>query len=445
MALYVRMKGHGTWRIELKRVNRFGGQTELQRWGNNTINEPDYVVLRQDLANPSAAFKLLNVVAETDSEIWFDEVGFVMDIPVMPELKYAFLASACQVFRCYDPQTGHVRDKSFQPARKFPGERLSSVSNSVPGLGFAAMTAACASSLGLVDEADARGVAQKTISSLLAIAANQHVAHGSGFLPHWICVKEDGVTVTRHPDSEFSTVDTALAYLSAYAAARTLGLETERAAIMGAVRALDFDAVTLPGNRISHGFNTQGQLLENAWTEWGGETALLMILAKLNDPSKTWCYCPIPPVYRGRGFIQELAPLFFSRFGGSAAFGADAKGVDWYTERLRLLREQKAVLNMPVFFGGHSPCEIISGEGRQAYLEAGTSPPALGGVMPVPGASPGTEPEYTRVEFGAPWVAPHYSAMTSSLELGEAVTRVAFMRNNGLLPHVRPCRVRFDG
>lgn len=426
--LYVRIKGTGTWKIELKAKD---ASTEycLQKWGPTHTDEADYVQFTTNLAVPEKTdFKLLNIVVEANSDLWFDEVGFIMSMPLLPDLDYAFLTSACQVFRCHDPVTGFVRDKSFQPAFQKPDDVLKYVFNTVPGQGFATLTAATAADRGFVETADAVALAQLTIERLVGLSSNAAVAHSSGFLPHWICVAEDGVTASRHPDSEFSTVDTALAYLSAYAAAAILGLAPEKNAILNRIQALDFDAVTLPGNQISHGFDKNGQLISSAWTNWGGETALLMILAKMNDPVRTWSYCAEPPVFSGRGFIQELAPLLFARFGALPEGGVDGKGVDWYAERLRILNEQKAVLDLPSFFGGHSCAEIIDANGIQFYLEGGSNPPELGGVktfkhndLPI------------TVDFQTPWIAPHYPAMTAALEPDQVKTRVAFMRTQGLM------------
>ena len=219
--------------------------------------------------------KLLNVVAETDSDLFFDEIGFNVEVPQMTDLRYAFLVSAAQVFRCCgrDDSTGLrlVRDRSNWPIGHF---------DSVPGLGFAALAAACGRDLGMVSQVDAEALARDCVTTLLGVPA-----HRSGFLPHWTRIVNGAFQ--RHPDSEISTVDTSLAYISAYTACSMLGLETERQQILTRIRSLDFAAVTTANNEISHGFDKSGSLIDSTWTSWGGETQLVLLLGKMNNPAMT--------------------------------------------------------------------------------------------------------------------------------------------------------------
>jgi hypothetical protein len=69
---------------------------------------------------------------------------------------------------------------------------------------------------------------------------------------------EDG---RRHPGSEWSTVDTALALLSAIQATTILDLGDRRARLQEMLDGLDFDAVTNAAQQISHGLDAEGRLL----------------------------------------------------------------------------------------------------------------------------------------------------------------------------------------
>ncbi|HPO14090.1 MAG TPA: hypothetical protein PLI09_11640 [Candidatus Hydrogenedentes bacterium] len=405
---YAVVKGHGDWKIEFKTGPK-EDEILVQQWLISNFNQNDYVEIRRDIPEGIQPFKLLNFVAETNSDLFVDEIGFYVSVPEMSKLRYAFLASASQVFRCYgiDNESGlHlVRDRSNWPIGDF---------DSVPGLGFVAMVTACGRWLDMIEPQDAETLVAECVQSLLAMPA-----HESGFYPHW--TKSQDGQVIRHPDSEISTVDTALALVSMFFACDMLAMSEEKAQILDRIRSLDFAAVTNGGNAISHGFDASGNLIPYAWTEWGGETQIIVLLAKLNDLTKNYSYqtvppsLPAPPVNGGTGFIAELAGLFFSCFGGQD-IGPDGYGVNWFQQRLNVLAAQIGLLNPPIFIGGHSAVEIVSTDGFTIYHVGKTNPSHTG-----------------EDGFGFPWFAPHYAAMISALDILAANARVDYMINNGLM------------
>jgi hypothetical protein len=297
------------------------------------------------------------------------------------------------------------RDRSNWPVGDF---------DSVPGLGFVAMVAACGQSLGMIELQDAQALARECVANLLVLPC-----HVSFFFPHW--TKTVDGQVIFHPDSEISTVDTALALISAYFACGMLGMAEEKNQILNRIRSLDFAAVTTEANTISHGFGTDGNPILYTWTEWGGETQLILLLAKLNDLDKAYSYqtvppsFPAPPVSGGTGFIVELAGLLFSGFGGQD-IGPDGYGVNWYLQRQNVLADQMAVFNPPISIGGQTAIEIIKPDGFAIY-HVGT-----------------TNPIHTGEEgFGYPWFGTHYTAMAAVLDLIEANNRIEHMINLGLM------------
>ena len=349
--------------------------------------------------------KLLNIVVENGGDLYFDSIDFLVQLPDgLSDLDYAFLVSLAQMLRCYDRPTGMVRDHANWPASGTDSF------NAVPGLGWAALTVACGADAGFIDAEDARTLARQTISNLLTIPA-----HATGWLPHWTEYNAAG-NVVPHPDptDAYSTVDTAIAYLSAYAAALTLELDEERDAILAMIRALDFDAVTNEAGKIHHGFDQVGNLLPGTWTDFGAETLLLIILAKMNDPCAEYNYNHTPDpatiVFRGNGFIMEIAAILFAQFGADPDAGADAWGVDWYALRQQLLAAQKATVGLDALVGGRSSCEIVSADGNTSYLAEGT------------------------FEYTDNWLAPHYAALVGSLDLDAAKDGVIASRALGLMP-----------
>ena len=424
--MYVVARGEGDWRIELIQADHTGEQTEIARWERNGFLAPDFTEFQFAIDEDAPPFKLVNIVAETDSDIWVDEIGLILQMPeAASPLHTAFLFSLGQLLRCYDPDSGFVRDHSNWPVREeeyAPDPADSRSFNVTPGLGFVALAVACAVDLGVIAADDAEAIVQDVGYHLLTTVP----VHDSGFLPHYTRLHKDG-SVDVHPASEITTVDTALAYLCAYTGAAMLGIENMQRDLLDAVRALDFDAVTLDGH-ITHGFDLDGNPLTSneggvlVWTDFGGETTLLHILAAMNDLCRKYEAEHQPPVFRNNGFIAEMAALIFPHFGGDPAYGIDAHGVDWHAMRAHLLAEQKAALDAPHFIGGYSSSEIVSHEGLHGYNNLAM-------------AFDETDDWPAHGDFGAPeyWAAPHYRLMTAALEPEAAIEDINAMCTMGLM------------
>ena len=404
---YAAVKGQGNWKAELK-VGPQNDETLLKKWEFNGFKSEDYREVERAIPAETPPFKLLNLVAETDSDLYFDEVGFYVKVPPMSDLRYAFLVSAAQVFRCYgrEPNSGTwlCRDRAYWPLGDF---------DSVPGLGFSALVAAVAQQLGYVSTDDARTLTTDAVDSLLALPS-----HPSGFYPHWTKVIEG--KVIAHPDSEISTIDSGLGLMSAYYACSILDLQNERLSVLQKIRTLDFASVTVNGE-ISMGFGKDGQIIPSTWRPWGGETLLMLVLARLNNLANHFSSetapppPPAPAVDHGTGFIMEIAPLLFGKFGGRN-IGPDRYGVDWYVTRQRVLSDQAAALGLPNF-SGVSAVEIVS--------EAGLTRYHVGWTQPVHTGEDG---------YGFPWVAPHIELLTAALDPAQASACVKFMGERGLMP-----------
>jgi hypothetical protein len=393
-----RVKGNGRLKIELRSARN----DVLAEW-SVAVNSTDYTSITREIASDVGPIKLLNVVAESPADLTLDEITFETRVPALTPLRYAFLLSYAQLLRCYDPATGLVRDHAQWPVGDF---------DAVPGLGFVALGAATAADLGVVSYADANAIATRAIDALLRVPREPR----TGWLPHWL---KNG---QRHPDSEWSTVDTALALLSALQAATILDLGDRRAQLRALLDGIDFDAVTNGAQEISHGLDGHGRVLPNVWDAWGGETALLQLLRGYRDPCLPDLHTShSPPAFRGRGFITELGALFVQQLGGVGAT-TDRWNVNWYNERLAHYRAQRSHVSQSLLFG-LSPAEVISSQGATGYLEGGIGTQA-----------PPSEPLEALTGFDGPWRMPHYIAMSASLDLETACQSAARMRELGLLP-----------
>ena len=404
MGAVIRAKGAGPWHVELLR-GEGATQQEVGRISFEDYSESEYTETYVDLSGIAEPVKRLTILAADGGDIYLDRLEFVVQLPKgMTETEYAFLVSLAQLLRCHDPQTGLVRDQAQNPIEEGGNRHVT------PGLGWVALAAALGADAGFIEPAAAAALAEQTIGTLLSLPALE-----TGWLPHFTGFDGEGVLVPCPGDKdEYSTIDTALAYLSAYAAAAMLGLEDEQDALYAKIQALDFTAVTNSHGEIHHGFNRDGQLLPSTWLDFGGETLLMVLLGKLNDPNALFTYEKVPKpgtiVYQGNGFILELAPLLLRQFGADPNAGPDACGVDWHALRQELLTAQQASVGTGAFIAGRSSCEIVPDASDTDYLASGA------------------------FEYTENWLAPHYAALVSGLDIKAAPDRIAAARSLGFMP-----------
>jgi len=418
VGMYVRAKGAGVLRLELNNVDPDNNQYQIANYAMGNLSPTHYRIHNWFFDPGEVREPFRQLVLKVDgidyvyrrSSVYVDEVGFLVEpIVDISTLESAFLGAAAQVFRCYDPESGYVGEFACFPARDMV---------SIPGLGLAAITAACGVDLGMVSLADARELTKVTVNRLLS------VPHHCGFFPRFIRDHEGSLT----PVYTYSTVDSAIALLPAYVATCILNLKSEKQAILRQIRRMDFTAVASTDGYIGHGFDLDGARLPSVWSHADGESALVNILAKLDSSTSSYSFdrhADISHVYEGRGFLAEMGALFFSQFGGENV-GSDSYGLNWYTRRLDLLNAQRSLLNAPFFIGGHSPCEVASQLGHHGYLESGTAAQHL--ITFSDSATLDTS-------FGdlQNWIAPHYRFMTAALQSDSVGQDIETMFNLGVM------------
>ena len=271
--------------------------------------------------------KFLNWTAEPGSDVCLTGLDLGVQMPAMPFDQYVLLTSYAKMARCYSPETGFLRDRAHIRGGDF---------NSIPATGLFALATAmmCQPDVAMVPADTGRALVQKIWRSVAAIPT------AKGLLPHFAKFV-DGKPVI-HPGTEFSTVDTAIYYQAMFMAAQMLDDHDTSKAALDRIKGVDFAGLLLPDGAISHGLRDDGNtLLKFGWRDWGGETAMVMLLARMAGAK-------IPAevmesngkVWQGTGFIAEIQSLFHPDF-DSTVPDAVSK-VNWHEARETLLARQKS-------------------------------------------------------------------------------------------------------
>lgn len=301
---------------------------------------------------------------------------------------------------------GTTKDHLSYPAGHF---------DSVPAIGFQIYAAAAAYDLGVISIESAKSIAINSLDALLRIPKHT----GSNLLPHFL---RKG---SHHPDSEWSSVDTALATVAAALGLKSLGMDSELLQLYSQiVDPIKFDFFTTAGGSLSHGFDRDGELSKNVWTEWNSELITLLIFRALQDHNAPPAKVVVnQEFFCGRDFLYDMAALWSDKFASSV--DRDGHGVDWGKRRRDHFAKQKSISGSPLWFG-LGPVEIVRWEdARTAYLEGGVGT-----------ENPHCDTVTTLPDFGhAPWFAPHYAVgLAASLDPNSAAEQISRLRDMGLFP-----------
>ncbi len=362
-ALQVIAAGPGTLKLEIQDAAQNTVWLQSLHLPDNTFQTLVFPLPADELR----CCKFLNWTAEPGSDISVSRLslGFRMDLPE-PD-RYAFRASYAKISRCFEGGAGLVRDRSHTEPGAF---------DSVPASGlFALATAAAAApELGLVTPGHARTLVRQVAGQIGALEAP------FGLLPHF--VRYEGDRYRLHPGTEYSTVDTAIYYHAMLLAARLLGETDLEDRLMRDIEKIDFTKLHLEDGSISHGLQSDGATpLPHGWTDWGGETALILLLQRLAVPSSAPAGHIAHPgePWQGTGFIVELQSLFYPDFDSDEP---DAlQQVSWREARLRHLERQqnyirqrwRGTLADEIGLYGLSAGENVAGNG---YHVSGAALPA---------------------------------------------------------------------
>ncbi len=383
--------GTGTFKLEIKSP----AEDVLLQHFETLQGGP--LTLRIPLNSPPTNAQLLVFGVEGTAGS-FVQVRRVAIESVGPELGAAsmFVWPYGALLRNFSETTGLTRDRA-----NFPAGDMDNVSAS----GLQALAAAVASDLGVISRTAAINIVQRTTQALLNIPRFQ------GVLPHFV---RGGVI---QPGTEYSSLDTIIAWLGALLASQSLGLPTQ--SLEQAFRDLGWDSLRLPNGLMSHGYTEQGVLLQSGWDTFGGETFLAALGQAMGQGTVPTVTNPNPPTFNGSGFIDELAWLFVP------APKIDIWGNDWALYRKTASQTQVndaafAQLNQRIFGLSAAevpaPWDVPCPNMYQAF--------GVGGIGP---RNDGTQ------FFGRPVAAPHYAGMVASLQPQAVRTMWTFLRQSGLV------------
>jgi hypothetical protein len=399
VGMTVRVRGSGFLKLELQSPEKL-----VVWWATETLSQGDEW---QELAYSWAPadlrrVKFLNWAAETGAQLCVDYVR--LRIEVSPDVSFeqrVFLVSYAKLARCYSPGDGTVRERA---------DRRAGLSESIPATGLFCLATCAAWKMGVVKRASAEQILRK----IHAVVSG--LPRAKGLLPHFI--QKHGGKYEIRGGAEYSTIATSLYYHGMFLAAQMLWDAETLASLTAAMREIDFDQFRDSEGYVLHGVKDDGQTsLAAPWREWGGETALVLLLermamgdgAKLKmDRSGT--------VRDGVGFIAEIQSLFYPDF--SSEDPDAVTGANWLKARRALLEEQRK------YFPSRWPRSIAARAGLYG-LSAGEGPRGVGYVI-----------NGTRSRERAELIHPHYVLMSGLLESSpNAVYDVLrVMEKHGLLP-----------
>ena len=320
----VRAGGRGRLKVEIRDVhqNVLWERTETLDSGP-TLRDLLLEVPADDIADA----KFLNWTAEEGSVLTVDALSLQLEYPPMTIAQRVFLVAYAKLSHCFAPETGLVRDRANIPAGEF---------DSVPASGMFALATAAARDLGMV----ADGFAEQTVRQVQQAVGDLPQAYG--LLPHFVSRPQLGIghgDFRIHPGTEYSTVDTSIAYHSLLLAATMTGDTLTLDRLTAAIGSIDFAALRDSQGYVLHGVEADGlTLLPFRWSDWGGETALVLLLQGMADPDLKPMMDKDGEIHSGIGFIAEIQSLFYPQFDSEEPDAVS--GQNWAAVRRWLLTDQ---------------------------------------------------------------------------------------------------------
>lgn len=313
-ALRIDATGRGAVKLEVKNAAGAVSWSCVVPLAEDSPGEHRFDLKPEEFPNA----KQLIWTSEPGSEVTVKGLYLGVSLPEMPWDEYVFLASYAKLLRCHSAATGYVRDRAHLPEGAF---------ESVPATGLFLLATAAAAQKPL--EVVTKDFARKCLRQTHAAMMRLRRAHG--LLPHfvWRVGKEHFI----HPNTEYSSIDTAIYAQSVLLAARMLGDSSIEAQILDFMRQIDFKSLMLPSGHCSHGIHDDGvRVLPHGWADWGGETALVNLLHRLADPRAAIARATHPGrAWQGTGFITEIQSLLYEDFDQDRTDALD--GVNWLGAR----------------------------------------------------------------------------------------------------------------
>ncbi len=355
VGLRLRGRGNGTVKIEIKDPS----QTLLWQtaWHLNQEQDTNFTASLPPLTQA----KFLNWISLEGCHMCLDHIALNVQMPDIPTDLRVFLKSYAKMAHCYSPETGLVKDRAHAERGAF---------DSIPASGMFCLATAVAAEHGIVTHAFAHTLLARTHQIISPIKTT------SGLLPHFVR-KQTPNDYQIHPGTEFSSVDTAIYFHSMLIASRLLSERSIEEALLNTIQQMPLPELLSPSGHLTHGFTDKGERLKGVWKDWGGETALVLLLQHLISNS-------VPPammqkdgkVWQSTGFIPEIQSLFFPGFDSTRQ--DQISNQNWSSLRQHYLQLQlnyfsspKSPFHLPHLYG------LSAGEGKRGmgYLVSGTDLP----------------------------------------------------------------------
>lgn len=360
----------------------------------------------------------LPALGEVEQFVWVLDHAAAGDYVVVKEVSLsaasqltdtataAFVWSYAMLLNNWDPVTGLVRDKAKDPSGEF---------DAIQSTGSLAAATVLAEQLGIVERSSALQVVDQISDTLLLELPRFH-----GLWPHWAELTPSG-TFTILENTEWSSVDTAIAALGLLGAQSALGMDTAGVeAMLGAIQWQDF---TGPAG-ISHGYTYTGSLITSTWDTFGGESWLVELAYAFDQGQLALLAYPSPPTANGSGFIDELAWLFVP-----PPASPDAWGTDWDAYRRQAAAAQRA------YYALHDPGACFDQLGLFGLSAAEVPDPSavpLSAIYQPFGAGGRFSPPIDGFDLLEERVViPHYAALIASLHPQAAVDLWAWLIEYG--------------
>lgn len=321
-SLMVEAQGCGTLKLELK------SNDQRRLWEKSlAIDSPKPGPIQMPVSPQNVPdAKFLNWTAEPGASLTFSGLSLGFELPEGSSERQLLLSSYAKLLRCWTESTGLVRDRAHIEEGAFDSMPASAC--------FGLATAVMAHpSVGMVDPVFARQALRRLHTTVQAIP------RAKGLLPHFV-KRVDG-QLRIHPGTEYSTVDTAIYLQSILLAASILQEPDVVDGIRKMLREVQVEGLRLGDGAISHGLKDDGTtLLPFAWRDWGGETALVLLMARMaGDGNGSVVMAKDGRIWQGTGFIAEIQSLFHPDFSSSTPDAVS--GVNWLAAREAMLNAQK--------------------------------------------------------------------------------------------------------
>lgn len=324
-AVMLEASGRGRIKIEIK------SPSQEVRWSQMVeVNEPQYRMFVHPVApNTVPDGKLIVWTAEPGAEVKVASLRLGMEIPQASFETHVFRASYAKMAHCYSSATGFVRDRAHIEEGAFE-------SISATGMYVLASAAAAAPEVAVVSPEYARMVLARTHEAVKKLKTAR------GLLPHFVRRQDDADVYHIHPGTEYSSVDTAIYTQAMLLAATMLDMPAVAQEVVHHMQNVEYDLLRLPDQHLSHGVAEDGiTLLPHGWQDWGGETALVMLMEAVANPGHRPPPMRTPgKAWQGTGFIPEIQSLFHPDFDSDEPDAHD--GVRWLSVRRAMLGAQRA-------------------------------------------------------------------------------------------------------